>query len=97
MKPLTVAAAALAVFFLLLSMMISAPAAAPAAGTAMDRCLMCHPSAHPADWTTKVHIADLKSGEVSSAECSRCHSAEYCVDCHAQAAAALQQSGGGTQ
>jgi hypothetical protein len=48
MKPLTIAVAALAVFFLALSMIASAPAAAPA--VAMDRCLMCHPQAHPADW-----------------------------------------------
>jgi hypothetical protein len=96
MKPLTIAAAALAVFFLLLSMLISAPAAAPAVGSGMDRCLMCHPKAHPADWTMKSHIADLKSGEVSPAECTRCHDTEYCVTCHAQVQAMKQQPGANT-
>ena len=97
MKPLTVAAAALAVFFLLLSMMISVPEAAPAAGSGMDRCLLCHPTAHPAGWTMKLHVTELKAGEVSSAECTRCHDTQYCVDCHAQVQAAQRSDGGHAQ
>ena len=95
MKPLTVAAAALAVFFLAMSMIASAPAAAPAAGTGMDRCLMCHPQAHPSDWTEKSHVAELADGQVTAADCSCCHATTWCTDCHKQvmAAAAAQQSG----
>jgi len=93
MKALTIAAAALAVFFLALSMIASAPAAAPA--VAMDRCLMCHPQAHPADWAAKVHVTELEDGQLTMAECTRCHTAQDCTNCHArvQAAAAAQQSG----
>ena len=93
MKPLTIAAAALAVFFLALSMLISAPAPAPAAATGMDRCLMCHPLAHPDDWTKTSHITDIKSGVVSAGECTRCHSTMYCVNCHAEYQAMQKQAG----
>jgi len=95
MKPLTIAAAALVVFFLALSMVASAPAPAPANG--MDRCLMCHPKAHPADWTQTSHVTDLKSGKVTLAECNDCHDARYCDECHAQVKAMKQQSGAASQ
>lgn len=89
MKAITVAAAALAVFFLLLGMLASAPAAAPASG--LDRCLMCHPQAHPSGWEQTFHIRDLETGEVSMNECARCHQASFCTDCHAKVQAAQQQ------
>jgi hypothetical protein len=93
MKAVTVALAALAVFFLAMGMLASAPAPAPAA--ALDRCLMCHPQAHPADWAAKVHFAELADGQVTMAECSRCHTAQDCTNCHAQVQA-QQQSGAGS-
>jgi hypothetical protein len=95
MKTLTVAAAALAVFFLALGMIASAPATAPAVN--MDRCLMCHPQAHPADWMRTSHISELKAGEVTAAECTRCHDAQYCTNCHAQVRLMQQQSGTAAQ
>ena len=91
MKALTIAVAALAVFFLALSMLISAPVAAPANG--MDACMMCHPQAHPAGWEQSLHITDLKSGVVTASECTRCHDAQYCVQCHAQVQAMQRQQG----
>ncbi|MDR3686439.1 MAG: hypothetical protein P4L93_05750 [Coriobacteriia bacterium] len=93
MKPLTVALAALAVFFLALSMIASAPAPAPAAGTGMDRCLMCHPQAHPADWTQKSHVTELADGDVTTADCMGCHATSWCTDCHAQVKAAAAAQG----
>lgn len=82
MKVITVALAALAVFFLAVGMLASSQAAAPAA--AMDRCRTCHPSAHPDGWTQSVHITTLNSGVVLQAQCTNCHATSYCTTCHAR-------------
>lgn len=82
MKPLIIAVTALAVFFLVLSMVATAPAAAPA--SSLDRCMMCHPKAHPAGWAGKLHATDVETGKVPMTECTRCHDLTYCTDCHAQ-------------
>ena len=89
MKAITVAVAALAVFALALGMIASAPSTAPAAQ--MDRCLLCHPQAHPSDWTQTSHVTDLQAGVVSTTDCSRCHDQSYCNGCHAQVQAMQQQ------
>lgn len=93
MKTVTVLLAALAVFFLAIGMLASAQVAAPA--PAMDRCMTCHPSAHPDGWTQSVHITKLKSGEVPMVQCTSCHATSYCTGCHAQYKAVQQQGGSG--
>jgi len=83
------------VLVLALTMFASSAAPAPAV-TQMDRCLLCHPQAHPDGWEQTVHITDIKSGQISAAECTRCHTTMYCVDCHAQYTAQKQQQAGTT-
>jgi hypothetical protein len=98
-KYLSVGAAGLAVFLLLLVTLMSAPAPAPATNSGFDRCRMCHPTAHPDGWTMKLHAREIQSGQVAEAECQRCHSAQDCTQCHAAYRSMLQgqQSGSGAQ
>ena len=91
MKAVTIALACVAVFFLAVGVMISAPAAAPAAS--LDRCLACHPQAHPNGWEQRIHYVDIEDGTVPMTECERCHTAQYCVDCHAREQASGSGSG----
>lgn len=81
MRAFIIGAAALAVFFLGVSM-LAAPASAPAVNA--DRCLLCHPQAHPDQWAQTVHAAELDAGDVPMTECTRCHTSQYCDGCHTQ-------------
>jgi len=79
MRPLTIAAAGIAVFMLAMALFVSGAAAAPAATA--DHCMICHPQAHPSDWA-QTHGTELDDSQVSEATCSDCHSAADCDSCH---------------
>jgi hypothetical protein len=83
MRPVTLAAGAVAVFMLAMALLVSAALPAPAAA-ATDHCMICHPQAHPDGWEQS-HGTDLDDADVSETTCGDCHDASYCDGCHASA------------
>lgn len=81
MRPLIIAASALAVFFLALAVLISAGPAG--AATTMDRCAMCHPQPHPDGWVQQGHALLTTSSPAEMQTCARCHTTSFCTACHA--------------
>jgi hypothetical protein len=87
---MTIAAAAAAVFMLVMALLVSAALPAPAA--ASDHCLACHPQAHAAGWT-QTHGTELAASDVAESTCADCHTVSYCDTCHATGTVSLAATG----
>lgn len=81
MRPLIIAAAALAVFLLVIVMLSTSAMPAPATPAA-DHCLLCHPQPHADGWLA-AHATDISDSDVSTATCTDCHTSAECDSCHA--------------
>lgn len=88
-KIATIVAAGLAVFVLIV---ISASGSGSTASAAtVDRCLVCHPRAHVAEWRES-HAGELAQDPQQGAACAQCHTTSFCDDCHAKSAAGASSS-----
>lgn len=95
MRPLLIAASALAVFFLAITLLVTRAEPAPAVPAA-DHCVLCHPRAHTDGWMQS-HATEIADSDVSAATCTDCHDTAYCDDCHASVpgfSAGMGSSGG---
>jgi len=81
-RPLIIAAAALAVFLLAIVMLSTSAMPAPATPAA-DHCLLCHPQPHSTGWLS-AHASDIADKSVSTSTCTQCHTTAECDACHAQ-------------